>query len=252
MKVFHLYIILAITLLVNACSGQNGKGILFKPENSQKSGVVFTGVLPCADCQGIQTMVRLNENNTYYRESIHIGKSDEIYNSEGTYAWKKNSISLTSGNSDIEFCVFKDNKLFPVKEPKSRVDTVVQKYLQISKNELQEKYWKLFELNGKLVTINSENKREPHVIFKLLNNRVVGNSGCNGFSSTYRMYKSNGINISDILSTKMACLEVTIESEFFTAFENANGYFIVNDTLYLSRNNQTIARFRNESRPPKY
>jgi copper homeostasis protein (lipoprotein) len=252
MKVSHLYLFLSATILMNACTGQKGKGRLFNSENIQTSGVVFTGILPCADCEGIQTMVRINENNTYYRESMHNGKSDEIFISEGTYVWKKNSICLTSVDSDIQVYLFKDNKLFLVKEPKINADTSTQMYLQFNKDELQEKYWKLLELNGKLVTVNSDNKREPHIIFKILNNRVVGNSGCNGFSSTYRISKSNGIHISDILSTKMACMEVTIENEFFTAIENANGYFIVSDTLNLSRNHQTIARFKNEPRPPKY
>jgi len=251
MNVLQLNIILLITVIINACSSQIGKGRFLNAEN-QKSGVVFTGVLPCDDCEGIQTVLRFNENNTYNREFSYIGKSDEIFISEGKYAWKKNSVSLIPGNSDREFYLFKGNKLYRAKTPGVDVDTTDQKYLQIHQNGLHEKFWQLVELNGKRVTVNPDNKKDPYVIFKILNNRIVGNSGCNGFSSTYRMVKSKGVHISDILSTKMACMEVTIENEFFTVLENADGYIIVNDTLNLSRNNQTIARFINEPRPPKY
>ncbi len=54
--------------------------------NSSFDGV-YTGVLPCADCKGLDTEIAINKDNTYVKRTRHIGKSATIYGVKGTFTW---------------------------------------------------------------------------------------------------------------------------------------------------------------------
>jgi esterase/lipase len=47
----------------------------------------YTGILPCADCEGIETSLSIRNNMTYRLERRYIGKSDEIFRTEGKFKW---------------------------------------------------------------------------------------------------------------------------------------------------------------------
>ncbi len=47
----------------------------------------YKGVLPCADCSGIETVLTLERDGTYEIATRYLGKSDRTYTSEGTYRW---------------------------------------------------------------------------------------------------------------------------------------------------------------------
>ena len=38
---------------------------------------VYQGTLPCADCEGIETMIELKDDHTYVAHYNHLGKSDK-------------------------------------------------------------------------------------------------------------------------------------------------------------------------------
>ena len=105
-----------------------------------------------------------------------------------------------------------------------------------------EVYWRLVELNGKMIS-NTNDSKEPHLVLKSFNNRIVGNGGCNGFSGKYELMKGNGIRISNLISTKMACMEITYESDFLNVLKKADNYLITTDTLLLKSDNEVLARF---------
>lgn len=48
----------------------------------------YTGILPCADCEGIQTKISLFEDGTYQLRQLYpgIGK-DRIFESDGKFDW---------------------------------------------------------------------------------------------------------------------------------------------------------------------
>ena len=48
----------------------------------------YKGVLPCADCEGIQTAIMLHADNTYMISAKLLGKKDsKEMNSEGKFVW---------------------------------------------------------------------------------------------------------------------------------------------------------------------
>lgn len=102
--------------------------------------------------------------------------------------------------------------------------------------EMVEKYWKLIEINGQKVTAENFASKEPHLILKSEENRVTGNGGCNSFFGTYSLQTDvNRISFSKIGATRMACLQPTVESDFFNILETVDNYTVKNDTLQLNK-----------------
>lgn len=61
---------------------------------------IYRGELPCADCAGIQTEIRLHRNKNFSIKMTYEGKDGGVHQEEGKIVWKaKNIIELKSGNS---------------------------------------------------------------------------------------------------------------------------------------------------------
>jgi len=215
--------------------GMNKNPLFISDADRDNKSIVYIGSLPCDDCGSMQTMIRLYKDSSYVLESA---LADETVRSSGKYSWKKGLIILKSPDATAGPTGFKisGNKLLPMD---SKEIAGSEKYYLLRSEGILEVYWKLAELNGK--SIGDEN--EPHLVLKSLNNRIVGNGGCNGFGGKYELTKGNGIRISNLISTKMACMEITYESTFFNVLEKADNYLITSDTLLLQSNNQVLARF---------
>jgi heat shock protein HslJ len=91
--------------------------------------------------------------------------------------------------------------------------------------------WKLVELNGQAMQVQPPNGKEPYILFEEATNKVTGNGGCNGFGGTYLLQQDNSIRLSQLISTKMACNSLAIETRFMKALETTDRYEVVNDTL---------------------
>lgn len=59
----------------------------------------YFGVLPCADCEGIETVIVLNRDNTYVLRSVYLGKGDDTpFETSGEFVWNDaGSIMILQG-----------------------------------------------------------------------------------------------------------------------------------------------------------
>ena len=57
----------------------------------------YKGILPCADCDGLETEIIINENATFCLKTKYQGKGDKVFEQKGTFAWNKagNTIVFT-------------------------------------------------------------------------------------------------------------------------------------------------------------
>lgn len=60
--------------------------------NSQTSldwAGVYEGTMPCADCEGIRTVIELKEDNTFNARFTYLGKStnENEFSEKGTFTW---------------------------------------------------------------------------------------------------------------------------------------------------------------------
>jgi uncharacterized lipoprotein NlpE involved in copper resistance len=58
----------------------------------------YTGTMPCADCDGIKTTLTLTLNLTYVLETEYLGKSNEVYKTEGKFVWNEEGSCITLDN----------------------------------------------------------------------------------------------------------------------------------------------------------
>ena len=80
---------------------------------------------------------------------------------------------------------------------------------------------------------------------RLRNSRVNGNSGCNTIAGSYELLEQNRIRFSQMISTKMACMDMEIESEFLNVLNIADSYFIKGDTIQFFRARMApLAKFK--------
>lgn len=50
----------------------------------------YVGVVPCADCPGIETVITLNQDHTYQLRTRYLGKDDRIFERQGKFVWEEN------------------------------------------------------------------------------------------------------------------------------------------------------------------
>ena len=60
----------------------------------------YSGVVPCADCQGILTQITLNADNSYQISWKYQGKSDETFKNSGTFQWDAEGNTITLKDLD--------------------------------------------------------------------------------------------------------------------------------------------------------
>lgn len=247
--------ILAV-LAGNACKTSTSAGdkptTVVTGDNSRNSldwAGRYQGIVPCADCEGVNTVIILNQDLTYILNTNYIGKSDSVFQQTGSFTWNDQGSQVTlnglGDNRPAKFLVG-ENTLTQLDMQGNRItgDLASKYMLKKSGPSITEKYWKLTELNGKPFTPDSTYRKEPHIIFKEKDSRVAGNSGCNNFTGTYKLNGPNGISFSQMASTRMACLNENVEPQFLKVLEMADNYYVTDSTLVLNRAKMApLARF---------
>ena len=244
------YLLLGLVLLSLLSCKTNKQNASHNSMNSLTWEGIYTGSLPCADCQGIKTMLKLNKDLTYEIESKYLGKSDEIHKSAGTFTWDKsgNKISLNNSAQNIAAISYAvgENRLTQLDAKGNIVTGELASMYILNKqtSSVIEKYWKLIELNGNTIILTGNPKRQAHLIMKALDNRIGGNGGCNSFFGNYEIPGNNRISFSKIGATKMACNNMEIENQFFKVLEMTDNFTMRNDTLSLNKAKMApLARF---------
>lgn len=72
-----------------------------QPESTAFDKVgVYTGVIPCADCGGIETTLELRADGTYSLTEIYKDKKDGRFESSGKFQWDAAASCITVGEGE--------------------------------------------------------------------------------------------------------------------------------------------------------
>lgn len=70
----------------------------FKDEHTAENSLdylgVYKGILPCADCEGIETTITLNKDNTFHIKTTYLGNKGGTFEENGTFKIKGNILTL--------------------------------------------------------------------------------------------------------------------------------------------------------------
>lgn len=262
MKNKFLIMLVALFTLISACKSDKKSSQTLEdeknamPDNSRTSlnwEGVYRGILPCADCEGIETEITLNTNLTYKIIEKNLGKDEEAIKENGTFIWDEAGSKITLENAEPNAATNQylvgENMLFKLDADGNRMEGDLKEKYQLKKvyfdNEITEKYWKLIELNGNKIILGKNQNTSPHLTLKNENSLMFGHGGCNEFQASFELSEGNKIKFSNIAATKMYCDHMETEQALLDVLEMADNYSVKNDTVALKNTSMfSLARFQ--------
>jgi len=208
---------------------------------------VYTGTVPCADCEGIKTMIQLNKDETYTMKTKYLGKSDEVFTVSGKFNWNDagSSINLedAEGSTPLAYQVG-ENVLFVLDQNGNAITGDLAENYQLRKEwkSLVDKRWKLVEIMGKPVAgMDLMNTPFIQLAGEADGWRFAGNDGCNNLMGSYEMGDAGTISFSKPASTLMACPKDDLQQEMGDVLGQADNFTLSEDGTMLSLNKARMA-----------
>lgn len=220
-------------------------GAVHNSRNSLDWSGTYRGVLPCADCEGIETVVTLKTDGTYATTSRYLGRDGAPIASSGNFTWSGDGSSISLSGEEPARYLVGESRLTRLALDGSRVTGALADHYVLAKMSdiITEKYWKLVELRGQPVPPLDI---EPHLILKGEGNRVTGFGGCNNFSGAYTLDEAKlRISFGQLVSTLKACHSgMDVERAFSEVLAQVDNYSVSGDHLTLNRARMApLARF---------
>lgn len=208
----------------------------------------YYGLLPCADCMGMQFKLTIHNDSTYTTETIYLGKSDEVVEKEGRYNWDAfgKEIICRIDNKIVGRYKVEENRLVQFGQ-QGRLDGVTEARYILHKNPnpIWNKLWFATSLKGKKI---AEKEISPNLTF-LPMGQVQGTGGCNQLHAKYSLTDTNEIKVGAISSTKKGCGDLNhYDGELSEVLNQSASYKVEDKTkLWLyNANGETLAVFEAE------
>jgi heat shock protein HslJ len=103
--------------------------------------------------------------------------------------------------------------------------------------------WQLTEINGKPVSDADFGNGAPTAMFTT-DFKISGKGGCNGYGGSYNLNDDGGMNVSQLISTKMWCDNAKGENTYFKALGDVTAAKVEKDKLVLMKGVDTVLVFK--------
>ncbi len=294
----HYFISVILFFVLASCQKQNDKETSLNNDSIVKSDSVpidnvdkhtaqnaldylgvYKGVLPCADCEGIQTTITLNENFTYSIKTQYLGKGAKVFEQNGMYKWNDKVNMLVLGDSENvpRYYFVGENMLtqldmsgkkntgdladnYQLNKEISSLETITNSEENPTSEKLNNRMvvktvikevdpaegkFTLAKTKWKLIELNGKKVRQKGdkaYFIKLNSNdgKFNGYAGCNTFSGNYVMPLPRALAFTNIVLTRMACPNMELETQVLAMIETVDNYRIKSDILYLRKTKMTI------------
>lgn len=220
---------------------------------------VYAGVLPCADCEGIETFISLSTEGIYELRTRYLGKSDQVFFQLGRFVWERsgNVIQLQDQPGGLQRYHVGENRLFHLdSQGQIIVGNLSDMYVlpkiaaggETSSHMLfAPKGWRLSAfLGGHADALDpiDASQEVPWIQFVLQNMRAHGFSGCNRFSGGFEISPGARLVFLSLATTKMACPDMRMETAFLDILTATHAYLLDGSELTLIDSAMTpLARF---------
>lgn len=213
----------------------------------------YKGVVPCADCEGIETSLTLNMDQSYQLSTIYLGKDATAFKQQGQFEWDANGSVIRLLNQKDGPALYKvgENQLFQLDIQGQVISGDLAENYQLKKQNKTEPTltgvrWKLTEIMGQRVAA-TEPDMTPYLQFGE-DGRVSGFAGCNQFTGAY---ETEGLRLTfkPMATTEKACLNASVEQQFLTTLQGVDNYSL-NDSGLAFYKARTAALLRfSEAQP---
>ncbi len=240
-------VILMIGLITSSVSSQTNKDF--------SKGFDFTGygTEPFWDVKvDAEKTIQFNDNSTSFKIKTTLPKYVPIMDAPGfSYIGESKRYSVnvqifkeecSDGMSDIK----NPYSVRVIINDKNNSETMEYKGCGKFTNDYRlNDIWALYKFKGNEITQEQFMKERPYLEFRLSENRMGGNAGCNNFFGQVEV-KSNKIVIPDKLGmTMMACPDMEFEREFIKTISGKTlEYKIKKGKLYLYEDGNKVMEFK--------
>lgn len=226
-----------------------------KDEHTSKNSLdwsgIYSGVLPCADCEGIETELIINEDGTYKLTTSYMGVKDSMSETiEGKFVWQEdgNSIKLEgiAEGSRSPFFKIEENSVRYLDMEGNKIEGELENFYVLAKEgnfTVEDKKWQLIELNGK--AIENSNPENYYLIFDSKERVAHTKVNCNLINVSYKIKKELSINFKQSMMTLMACPDGNIEQEYMEVLNTVDNLSTDGETLTLNKARMApLAKFK--------
>jgi heat shock protein HslJ len=263
-NIFILCMLLSMGMLVGSCKTASRQQSAMQPSqtgdmahhsnNSLDWDGVYSGTLPCADCDGIQTVVTLNKDLTYQIDTKYVGKEGGTFILKGKFAWETGGnkivlLDIPEGSGPGYYLVW-ENKLIQL-DLKGNVITgdLASRYVlnkEVAKSlapaavanmgiPLVGTRWRLVELQGAPVAKNPENKESSYLQLDK-EGRFSAFAGCNRMFGGYETKEAIlRISFKGVASTMMACPDMKTEQILAEVLKIVDNYSLSGQRMTLNK-----------------
>lgn len=207
----------------------------------------YQGVLPCADCEGIDTQLWLYQDGQYQLKLNYLGRNQQLFELAGRFEWLAdgNRIQLHTDNEEIWLWRVEEEGIRQLNQQGELITGPLQQQYRISKQAapatdslLSGTRWQLTELMGAPVAADS-----GIFIHFTADGRVQGYNGCNNFMGGYQQ-QGLSLSISQLASTMKACFDAPYEAELMQVLQTADNVSLAAEVLSLNKARMApLARF---------
>lgn len=146
MKTVNFFsVILVVLLIATGCENKKNEQVTQEEvtnktevsDNAQSTNAwqgSYFGVIPCASCPGINTLITLGEDGSYESTLDYLESGDEPETTKGKIVWDKNNHVITLGESHY---LVEGNQLFFLDADKKKVEGDLAKNYILTKTELE-------------------------------------------------------------------------------------------------------------------
>ena len=227
----------------------------------------YRGVVPCADCEGIETVITLKQDGRYVLETRYLGREASARRIDGTFAWNTegNSITLAGVSDRPAQYLVGENALIQLAMNGERITGELAPKYRLEKVRddasgdapaLTGKRFRLTELEGQAIPAATDPAKSPYLILLADGNQVNGFGGCNTFGGHFELPAPTRIKFSNMGKTLKACVSgMETEDALLQILEQVDNYALNGNRLALQRARMApLARFeataRNRRRSP--
>lgn len=215
--------------------------------NSLDWAGTYQGTLPCADCEGIRTVVTLGEDGTFREHSRYLGRSDAQTESsrDGAFEWSADGSTVTlAGDPPYAYRVGENRLTRLSLDGSPNTGALAATYvLEKVSPQVTGWRWTLVELRGQPVT---GLERAPYLVLNATDKRVSGYGGCNNLTGGFVLDEATlRLRFEQVASTMRACLSgMDTEQALHEVLGMVDNYSLSGDQLSLNRARMApLARF---------
>jgi copper homeostasis protein (lipoprotein) len=204
-------------------------------QNSLDWSGTYSGVLPCADCEGIATELSLKDDGSFELSEKYLGKEEETERKmKGKFTWDGNKVVLRNEKGRTVIYRVEENRLRAMDTAGNMIEGALSDNYLLAKHgnpEVENRRWQLVELNGKEV----KGSAETHYIeFQSSDNTLIVKAGCNMIYNRYKIKNMYRLEVTPGISTLMACEDKT-EDELVKVLLQADNITFNENTLAINK-----------------